>query len=98
VRATELFGHGRERQVLGLQLFKKAQRNGSGGFSGGQKDFRADPAKLRGEAMRSAIHAASSYTTAMAGLGRLPESFTYRQMDPMVAHFYDLIVKAMEER
>jgi hypothetical protein len=79
----------------GVLNLKRVQK--SGGFGGGGgKNFEADPKKLRGEAMRSAIHASTSYVTAMAGLGRVPDGFTYQQMDPMVLHFYGLIVDAME--
>lgn len=93
-RAGEsLFGHV-ESGPRG-KVFRKARQFSSNG--GGGKDYKADPAKLRGEAMRSAIHAASSYTASMAELGRLPEGFTYRQMDPMIDHWYQRIVKAMGE-
>jgi hypothetical protein len=75
------------------------------GYAGGGKkggDYKADPAKLRGEAMRSAIHAASGYVTAMAAVDRVPASFfesfdNYRSLDPMIRHWYGLILEAQAE-
>ena len=74
----------------------KLKRVSSGGWGGGggSKDYKADPAKLRGEAMRSAIHAAASYVASMAAVGRVPEDFKYQQMDPMIRHWYGLILEA----
>jgi hypothetical protein len=75
--------------------FQKAQREGGGGqrqnnsSKGKDEAYKADPAKQRAEAMRSAIHAA--VTAVPNGI----DVEHPRGLDPLITHFYGLIVGAM---
>jgi hypothetical protein len=61
----------------------------SNGYKGGGKDFKADPAKLRSENARSALHAAKDLV--VAGKIELTE------MGKKTADFYSYISKHSEE-
>lgn len=86
----------------GTLNLKRENTGGGYGGGGGGKSYEADPKKLRGEAMRSAIHASTGYVSAMAGTDRIPPSFfesfdNYRSMEPMIRWFYELICEAQDK-